>query len=143
MSRKKETSICCPSLSSLLASAKIICAFLFRSPPSLDIRVKRRLYLSLSLGLSGLLAPDTATLKDSLAVFIELKLGNNYVTRVDAEGDALAVSLFAGYAFDVNYVFKTVYRGNLALFIFISTADDYNLVVLTDGDTTDLGGVSF
>jgi hypothetical protein len=57
---------------------------------------------------------------------------------VDAEGNALAGGLVAGNTLDVDDVFETVDRGDLALLVLVEAADNRDLVVLADGDAPDL-----
>ena len=57
---------------------------------------------------------------------------------MDAGGDALAVGLLAGNTLDVDDVFETVDGGDLSLTTLVGATLDDNLVVLADGDGTDL-----
>lgn len=57
---------------------------------------------------------------------------------MDAEGHALAGGLVAGDALDVDLVLETVDSGDLALAALVGASDDGDLVVLSDGDATDL-----
>ena len=57
---------------------------------------------------------------------------------MDAEGNALAVGLFADNTLDVDGVLETVDAGDLALTTFVGTTDDGDFVVFADGDGSDL-----
>jgi len=93
---------------------------------------------ALALGLGGDLPPDLDPLQDALAILVELELGDDDVAGVDAHGDALARCLVARHALDVDDVFETVHRRDLALLILVAAADDRDLVVFADGDAADL-----
>lgn len=73
-----------------------------------------------------------------LAIFVEFELVNHDIGRVDAQRDALAGGFVAGNALDVNDVFQTIDRGDLALTAFVGTTNDGDLVILADGDTADI-----
>jgi hypothetical protein len=57
---------------------------------------------------------------------------------VDAEGNALAVGLFADNTLNVDGVLETVDAGDLALTTLVGAPDDGDFVVLADGDGSDL-----
>ena len=57
---------------------------------------------------------------------------------MQADGDALAVDLFARHALDVDDVLEAVDGRDLALAVLVAAADDLDLVVLADGDAADL-----
>ena len=57
---------------------------------------------------------------------------------MDADGDTLTVGLFADDSLDVDSPLKTVDTGDLALTTLVRSTDNRNLVVLADGDSTDL-----
>lgn len=95
-------------------------------------------FLRGNLGLGAELATSLGAGKDILAVLVELQLCDDDVGGVDAEGYALAGSLVAGDALDVDDIFKTVYRGDLAFAALVRASDDGNLVVLADWNAADL-----
>src|SRR5690554_3416016 len=97
---------------------------------------KMLLKIEFHLFLDGTLA--TLALEDSLAVLVELELGDNDVGSRNTDGDGLAVDLLAGDTLDVNDVFETVDGGDLALTTLKRTAGDENLILLADGDGADL-----
>lgn len=97
------------------------------------------LSLGLALGLGSLLAAGLDALKDGLTVLVELELGDDHVGGVDAERDGLAGGLLTGDALDVDHVLEAVDRGDLALLLLVEATDDHDLVVLADGDASDLG----
>jgi len=57
---------------------------------------------------------------------------------VDTQRHALARHLLARDALDVDDVFQTVDRRDLALLILVCAADDGDLVIFPDGDAADL-----
>lgn len=57
---------------------------------------------------------------------------------MDAEGNALAVGLFADNTLNVDGVLETVDAGDLALTTLVGAPDDGDFVVLADGDGSDL-----
>lgn len=85
-------------------------------------------------GLTALALP----LQDPLAVLVELELGDDDVGGREADGDSLAVGLVAGEALDVDDVFETVDRGDLALTALVGSPNNGDLVVLADGNGADL-----
>jgi len=94
----------------------------------------------LSLG-ALLLVGDTSSsdaLDDVLTVLVELELGDLDLGRSDADWDGLAVGLLAGNTLDVDDVFETVDGGDLSLTTLVGATLDDNLVVLADGDGTDV-----
>ena len=99
--------------------------------------VVRRLFCGL-LALELLIAANLDALEDVLAILVELELGDDDVAGVDAEGHALARGLLARHALDVDDVFETVHRGDLALLVLVGATNDRDLVALADGDAADL-----
>lgn len=97
---------------------------------------------SLALGLGDLVAADLDALQDVLAVLVELQLGDDDVAGVDAEGNGGTGGLVAGDTLNVDDVFETVDRGNLALLVLVGATHDLDLVILTDGDGANLQGGS-
>lgn len=97
-------------------------------------------HLSSDLALGLELTAGLGAGQDILTVLVELELGDDDVGRVDAEGDGLAGGLVAGNTLDVDDVFETVDRGDLALTALVGAADDGDLVLLADGDAADLLG---
>lgn len=57
---------------------------------------------------------------------------------MDAEGNGGTGSLVAGDALDVDDIFETVDRGDLALLVLVGATDDRNLIILADGDAANL-----
>ena len=94
--------------------------------------------LSGDLGVGAELTADLGSGQDVLTVLVELELGDDDVGGVDAQGDALAGSLLAGDALDVDNVLEAVDGGDLALTALVGATDDGDLVVLSDGDGADL-----
>jgi hypothetical protein len=90
------------------------------------------------LALGGQLTAALDAGQDVLAVLVELELGNDDVGGVKAQGNALAGSLLADDALDVDDVFETVDGGDLALLALLGAANDGDLVLLADGDAADL-----
>lgn len=90
----------------------------------------------ISLPLCCLLA--ILALEDRSAVSVELKGGDNDIRGVDANVRGRAVCLVAGDTFNVDYPLLTVHLGDLALPTFVFPADDADLVVLADGERSDL-----
>lgn len=98
--------------------------------------------LVLALGLGDLLTAGLDAGQDVLTVLVELELGDDHVAGVDAEGHALAGGLVAGDTLNVDDVFETVDRGDLALLVLVEATNNLNLVVLADGDAPDLPRLS-
>jgi hypothetical protein len=90
------------------------------------------------LALGGQLTAALDAGQDVLAVLVELELGNDDVGGVKAQGNALAGSLLADDALDVDDVFETVDGGDLALLALLGAANDGDLVLLADGDAADI-----
>ena len=67
-----------------------------------------------------------------------MELGDLDLGGGDADGNALAVGLFAGDALDVNHVLEAVAGGDLALTTLVAAALDDNLVVLAERDGADV-----
>lgn len=57
---------------------------------------------------------------------------------MDAEGNALAVGLFADNTLNVDGVLEAVDAGDLALTTLVGATNDGDFVVLADGDGSDL-----
>lgn len=57
---------------------------------------------------------------------------------MNADRHALAGGLVAGDTLDVDHIFETVNRGDLALLVLVEAADNLNLIILADGDAPDL-----
>lgn len=57
---------------------------------------------------------------------------------MDAKGNALAVGLLPNDTLDVDGVLETVDAGDLALTTLVGAPDDGDLVVLANGDCSDL-----
>jgi hypothetical protein len=77
-------------------------------------------------------------LKDSLAVSVELELGDDDVGRMDANWDRGTVDLLAGDTVDVDDPLLTVDLDNLALTALEGTTDNHNFVILANRDGTSL-----
>lgn len=60
---------------------------------------------------------------------------------MDAEGNALAVGLFADNTLNVDGVLETVNAGDLALTTLVGAPDDGDFVVFADGDGSDLSKI--
>jgi len=86
------------------------------------------------LGASSL---TTLTIQYGLAVFVELQLRNHDLGWGDANGNRLAVNLFAGDTLDVDNVFETVNGCDLSLTALQGAPSNDDFVVLTDGDGAD------
>lgn len=97
------------------------------------------LSLGLALGLGSLLAAGLDTLKDGLTVLVELELGDDHVGGMNADRHGLAGSLIAGDTLNVDHVLEAVDRSDLALLLLVEATDDQDLVVLADGNASDLG----
>lgn len=78
------------------------------------------------------------TLEDTLAVLVELKLGDDDLAGMNAKGYALAIGLLAVDALDVDGVFEAVDGHHLALAVLVPPADDLDLVVFPDRNAADL-----
>jgi len=91
------------------------------------------------LGASSL---TTLTIQYGLAVFVELQLRNHDLGWGDANGNRLAVNLFAGDTLDVDNVFETVNGCDLSLTALQGAPSNDDFVVLTDGDGADLYAAS-
>lgn len=135
-------------------------ADLWTTAPSAPCRGTRRSALSEAAPSRGLFAPSgdaglfvalrpsllvrlTAladALEDLLAVLVALQLGDDHLGRGDAEGHGLAVGLFAGDALDLDEVLETVDGRDLALTALVGATDNGDLVILADGDGSDLEG---
>jgi len=96
------------------------------------------MHLSRDLGLGGEVTAHLGAGQDVLTVLVELEAGDDDVGGVDAERDGLAVGLVAGDALNVDDVLETVDGGDLALTALVGATDDHDLVVLSDGDGTDV-----
>ena len=77
-------------------------------------------------------------LQDLLPILVRLDLGDLELAGGDADGDALAVALFAGDSLDVHDVFEAVDGDDLALAALVAAALDHHFVVFADGDCADL-----
>lgn len=75
---------------------------------------------------------------DLLAVISEVELGDDNVGRVDAEGNGGTVGLLAVDALDVDDPLLAVDLGDLALSALLRTTDDQDLVILANGERSDL-----
>lgn len=97
----------------------------------------------LSLGALLLVGNTTGSdaLDDVLTVLVQLELGDLHLGGSDADGDRLAVGLFAGDALNVHDVLETVDGCDLALAALVGTALDDDLVVLADGNGADLNSI--
>lgn len=90
----------------------------------------------ISLPLRCLLA--VLALEDRSAVSVELKGGDNDIRGVDANVGGRAVCLVAGDTLNVDYPLLAVDLGDLALPTLVFPADDADLIVLADGERSDL-----
>ena len=86
--------------------------------------------------LHGLLA--ALAFQDSLAVLVELELGDNNVGGVDADRDGGTVNLLAGDTVDVDDPLLTVDLDNLAFTALEAATDDHDLIILGDRDRAGL-----
>jgi hypothetical protein len=112
---------------------------MLQCPPNTTRRGEDRLFgSSLALGLGDLVTAKLDALQDALAVLVELQLGDDDVAGVDADGNAGAGGLVTGDALNVDDIFETVDRGDLALLVLVGTTDDRNLIILADGDRANL-----
>lgn len=73
-----------------------------------------------------------------LAVLVELQLGDHNVGRVDAERNSGTVGLLAVDALDVDHPLLAGNLGDLALGALGRTTDDEDLVILANGERSDL-----
>ena len=89
--------------------------------------------LGLSVGLLARLAGN-----DLLAVLVELEAGDDDVRGVDAEGDGGTVGLLAVDALHVDDPLLAGDLGDLALRALGRATDDQDLVILADGERSDL-----
>ena len=80
---------------------------------------------------SGLLA--VFSLKDRPPILVELEGGNNDVAWVNANGDRRAIRLVPLDTIDVDNPLFTVNLGDLSLTTLVFSADNPDLVILTDG----------
>ena len=71
-------------------------------------------------------------------VLVHVELGDDDLRGGDAEGNALAIRLLADNTLDVDNPLQTVDAGDLALTALVGATDNGDLVVLADGDGTDL-----
>lgn len=90
------------------------------------------------LGVGAELTADLGAGQDVLTVLVELELGDDHVGGVETKGDALAGGLLAGDALDVDDVLEAVDGSDLALTALVGATDNGDLVVLADGDASDL-----
>ena len=67
-----------------------------------------------------------------------MELGDDDLRGGDTERNALAVRLLADNTLDVDNPLQTVDAGDLALTALVGATDNGDLVVLADGDGTDL-----
>ena len=67
-----------------------------------------------------------------------MELGDDDLRGGDTERNALAVRLLADNTLDVDNPLETVDAGDLALTALVGATDNGDLVVLADGDGTDL-----
>ena len=79
-------------------------------------------------------------LQESLAILIELELGDDNLGGIDANGNRHSICLFTGESLDVDDPFLAVHSGDLALAALEATTDHLDLIVLADGDGADLRG---
>jgi len=77
-------------------------------------------------------------LEQALTVLVELELGDLDLAGSDANGDRLAVSLLAGDTLDVDDIFQTVDRNDLALTSLVRASCDDNFVVFSDRKSADI-----
>jgi hypothetical protein len=82
--------------------------------------------------LHGFLGSSALAGQNSLAVLVELKLGNNDVGGVDANWDRGAVDLLAGDTVNVDDPLLTVDLNNLAFAALEAATNDHDLIVLAD-----------
>ena len=89
------------------------------------------------LGLDRL-APLANALQNLLTILVQFDLGDDDLGRVDTDGDALAVGLLTDDTLDVDGPLEAVDAGDLTLAALVGASDDCNLVILADGDRSDL-----
>ncbi len=102
------------------------------------VSIRYHLFL-LRLGLD--LATKLDTLQNVLTVLVELQFGDDDLRWVNAEGDGLARGLLLDDTLDVDDVLETVDGGDLALTTLVGATNNKDLIVLSNGDGTDLGRV--
>jgi hypothetical protein len=88
---------------------------------------------SLSLGLGAVLA-----LEDGLAVLVQVKLGDDNLGGVDADGDSGTVDLLAVDTLNVDDPLAAIDLDDLALTTLVGATNDQDLVILADRDGTNL-----
>ena len=77
-------------------------------------------------------------LQQLFTVLVHVELGDDDLRGGDTERNALAVRLLADNTLDVDNPLETVDAGDLALTALVGATDNGDLVVLADGDGTDL-----
>ena len=92
------------------------------------------------LALALLSAVAHLPLEQSLAVLVDLELGDDNLGGVDTDVDGGAVHLLAGDALDVDHPLLAVHLDNLARATFEATPRDSHLVILADGHSANLDG---
>jgi len=85
-----------------------------------------------SLALLSFLGLTSLALENGLTVLVELQLGDDDLGGVDADWDGLKVGLLVGDTLNVDNVFETVDRGDLALLALVVPTDNGNLIILAD-----------
>lgn len=94
--------------------------------------------LSRDFVVGGQLTANLGASQYVLTVLVELELGNDNVGWVQAQGNGLAGGLVAGDSLNMDDVFEAVHGGDLALAPLVGATDDGDLVVLADGDATNV-----
>merc|ERR1719265_1666462 len=96
------------------------------------MRSPTRSVLDILVRVLSLLRATVLVLQESLAVLVQLDLGNHDLGRVDGNRDSLAVGLVTRHALDVDAPLLAVDLDYLPLAIVVVSAHDEHLVVLAD-----------
>lgn len=91
-----------------------------------------------ALALLRLLAFATLPLQDGLSISVEFQLADDDLRGVDSDWDRLEIGLLIGNTLDVNDIFETIHRCDLALLALVTSADNGYLIVLADGYASNL-----
>lgn len=83
------------------------------------------------------------SLENVLSILVELEFADDNLARVNANLDRLAVRLLTRHSLDVNEVFQTVDRGDLAFSALVGATNDGDFVVLPDGHASNLSLVRY
>lgn len=76
--------------------------------------------------------------KNRLTIFVQLKFRDDAIRRLNANIHLGTICLVPRDSFNMDYELPTVTGRNFALAILVYTANDHDLIILTNGDRSDV-----